>query len=139
MRKLFLYIATCIVFQNSCNVFDSGGETIRGKYNIFWIDQNFNRKICYAGNNWETGGHIKIEPFVSEIKYNYRYIIVKRVFYEFEKDEPNYDSIAYFIIDMKKETSLNNEDVSGPFTKSELEIKKQKIKFDGMIYTKKYD
>jgi hypothetical protein len=40
---------------------------------------------------------------------------------------------------MKKETSLNNEDVSGPFTKSELEIEKQKIKFDGMIYTKKYD
>jgi len=123
----------------SCALFDSGGETIKGHYNVVWIDTPDSRSICYANEEGELGGIQKVGEFIKRIGNNDRYIIAERTYQYMLKvgDRPRPDSICYYIIDMNC-AGYNNEDVIGPFTKKEFETKKLKMGIVDLKFTREY-
>ena len=129
----FLFVLT------SC-IFDSSGETIKGRYNVLWIDTHANRSICYAAKNGELGGSQKVGAFINELGFNDNYIIAKRIYFNpFEKmNKPNYDSVSYYIIDMTKETEYKDDDVFGPFNGNEFKKKKVELGISELEFSKTY-
>ena len=123
----------------SCSLFDSGGDVIKGRYNIGWIDLKANRSINYALKEETYGGSEKVGAFVRQMGCNDRYIIAERIYFDMRKmDKPDYDSVSYYIVDMAKESDYKDDDVLGPFNKEGFDTKKIELGIKDLKFTEKY-
>lgn len=140
LPKTMLRILLSFTMLSSCAFFDSGGETIKGKYNVVWIDIPSNRSICYASNEGGSGGSQKVGAFIKRLGANDRFIIAERIYFDvFEQmDKPDYDSVAFYIIDMDKESSYGDGDVFGPFSEDEFEREKRSFGIAALQFTEEY-
>jgi len=131
---------TVLAIMTSCALFDSGGETIKGRYNVVWIDTKANRSINYAAEDGDYGGSEKVGAFIKRLGHNDRYIIAERIYFDvFERmDKPDYDSTAYYIIDMDIDAPYDNKDVMGPLNRIDFEKMKTKLGIEGLEFTKEY-
>jgi hypothetical protein len=132
--------STLLVFMGvtSCSLFDSGGETIKGHYNIGWVDTKSNRSISYASEDGGQGGSEKIGAFIKRMGHDDRYIIAERIHYESFVRTNTLDSGAFYIIDMGKASPYDNSDVFGPFTTSDFEKKKAELGIQTLEFTEEY-
>lgn len=139
VKSLKIGLLSLLLTLISC-MFDSGGELIKGRYNILWIDTSSNRSICYAVKNGELGGSQKVGAFIKEMGFNERYIIAKRIYFDPRKqmNQPDYDSISYYIIDMSKASDYKNDDVAGPFNEKEFYKMKATLGIANLQFSKEY-
>jgi len=138
--KKVLTTLIILTIVTSCALFDSRGETIKGRYNIGWIDTKANRSINYATKDGDYGGNEKIGAFINRMGHNQRFIIAERIYFNAFAlmDKPNYDSITYYIIDMEIEAPYDNKDVIGPFNKPDFEKMKIKLGIKDLEFTNEY-
>lgn len=137
--KKVLTTIMILIIVTSC-LFDGGGETIKGRYNIGWIDTKANRSINYATEDGEYGGSEKIGAFIKRMGHSERFIIAERIYYDAfaQMDKPNHDSSAFYIIDMEKESLYKDEDVIGPFNKVDFQNMKIKLGIKDLEFTNEY-
>ena len=136
----FLTTIAILTIMTSCALFDSGGETIKGRYNVVWIDTKANRSICYAAEDGDYGGIGKVDAFIKRLGHNERYIIAERIYFDVFKrmNKPDYDSSAYYIIDMEIDAPYDNTDVMGPFDRIDFKKMKTKLGIEELEFTKEY-
>jgi hypothetical protein len=136
--KNTFWILLVFISVISCSLFDSGGETIKGHYNIGWVDTRSSRSINYASEDGGQGGVEKIGAFIKRIGHNDRYIIAERIYYDSFVRRNNVNSGGFYIIDMDKASPFSNNDVFGPFTKSDFEKKKAELGIQTLGFTEEY-
>ena len=111
--------------------FDSRFETIKGEYEVGWIDVKESRAIYKQER--------LIAPYIFALGHNSRYIIAKQhPSTGHPSNSIDIHTTNYFVVDMSKNPYPGQEGIYGPMTKSEFDTFCQKenisnINFD-MIY-----
>ncbi|GEO09510.1 DUF3997 domain-containing protein [Segetibacter aerophilus] len=103
----------CCLLLTSC-FFDSRFETIKGEYQIGWIDVSESRAIY----NQER----LITPYVFAVGHNSRFIIAKQhPSTDFPKNSIDKSITNYFAIDMSKNPYPGQDGIYGPMPKAEFD------------------
>ena len=122
----------------SCGLFDSHHETIKGKYNVGWIDTQENRSISYALDEDDFGGVEKIGPSVRRWGANDRFIIAERTMFNRAHNDKTPTITTYYIIDMEIESPYDNKDVIGPLSSADFEKMKSKLEIQNLAFIHTY-
>jgi len=139
INKFILPLTFCLFLLFSSWICDNGGDSIKGRYNTFWLDTYLDRSLCYSNTDGEIGGRIKVDAFINRIGFDNRYIIAERIYFKaFQMPGPDYDSITYYIIDTEFESEFGNKDVLGPFELDEFKEKKREHGIEDLNFTEEY-
>ena len=130
------FILIGVMTLNSCWNNPSQSDLIVGNYYVGWNDLSANRSIMEKlekNSPYSTG---IISSYVYSIGHNSHFIIAKQ--------HPYLDDLAvtkYFVIDINKRESTNNDGVYGPMDKPEFDKKTRELniselKFD-LVFNEK--
>ena len=135
MKNRIAVILISILTVGCFGLFDSGSETIVGKYKLLWIDLQENQVLCESYG--ESGCIGLIPEYVFAVGHNDSYIIAKQhPTSGFEGGYEIYtDTTNYFIIDLDTNIKRESEKTIGPLNKIDFEkirdcLKISDIKFD---------
>jgi len=128
-------------FLTSCfGLFDSGSDRITGKYIVLWIDMQENQGISEQIELNSSSSTGLVPEYVFAVGHNNDYIIAKQHPTSGFKNGFVIDTTItnYFVIDMNRKMLKTGDKVFGPFTISQFDsirtkLKIENIKFD-MIY-----
>lgn len=101
-------------------------KTIYKEYNIGWIDEKSNQRICKALNAGELGGETLIKPYVFAVGHNKRFIIAKQ--HPFDNGDLDNGTTNYFIIDMSLDPYAGQEGIYGPLSKTSFDSMRKQLK-----------
>jgi hypothetical protein len=101
-------------------------ETIYGVYNIGWIDEKSNQRICKSLKAGEHGGETLIKPYVFAVGHNTRFIIAKQ--HPINNGVLETGITNYYIIDMSLDPYAGQKGIYGPLSHSSFDSMRQDMK-----------
>lgn len=138
MKSKYLIISVLYITLSGCGLFDSGSDTVIGKYNVCWIDLQSHRSLDLAYKDGEGGGGQIVPYYVFAVGHDQRFIVAKQ-HPILSNDKVDISKTFYWIIYINQQDKFwkdgKPQGIFGPLNKpaydSFFKINKlEQIKFD---------
>ncbi|MCW3107035.1 MAG: hypothetical protein JWQ09_1541 [Segetibacter sp.] len=132
IKHYILIYSICCIFSSCFGLFDGGFQTIKGEYEVGWVDIKGSRAIYKQER--------LIAPYVFAVGHNSKFIISKQhPFSDTTNNSIDTQTTNYFIIDMTKNPSPGQEGIYGPLNKEEFDDFRRKANISNMEFDINYD